>query len=122
MKTFHVLLLALLVAITFELGLLIVKLPIPAVQATVPPSTTYVPEDPHEALKRQLTDVTRRLGTIEQRVASDSRRLLAMCAMLYPLTEKYPGDFDSAIKRCTAQGWNAVALNKYNNFDLPFGP
>ncbi len=121
MRMFQVLLLTLLVVITFELGLLIVKLPIPAVQATVP-SSTYIPEDPHETLKRQLTDVTRRLGTIEQRLASDSRRLLGMCAMVYPITEKYPGDFDSAIKRCTAQGWSAVALNKFNNFDLPFGP
>jgi len=120
MRTFQVLLLALLTAIMFELGLVVIKLPTPAVRAAAP--STYIPEDPHEALKRQLADVTRRVGNIEQRLTTDSRRLLAVCTMLYPLTEKYPGDFDSAVRRCTAQGWTGIVLNKFNNLDVPFGP
>jgi hypothetical protein len=44
MRHFQVLMLGLLTAITFELGLVIVKLPTPTVLATAP--STYTPEDP----------------------------------------------------------------------------
>jgi hypothetical protein len=120
MRHFQVLMLALLAAITFELGLVIIKFPTPTVQATAP--STYIPEDPHETLKRQLTDVTRRLGTIEQRLTSDSKRLLVTCIIAFTGMSRTSGQTDLAVKSCSAQGWSSELMNKYNNFDIPFGP
>lgn len=92
-------------------------------------TSTYAPEDPHETLKRHLSDVTKRMGAIEQRLVSDSGRLLATCARAY-MAEAYggnytvnQGDYDFAITMCTAKGFgNTAFLSKYNNLDVPFGP
>ena len=109
MRRFQVLMLALLIAITIELGLIVVKLPTPAVHAGAYQQPAPALEDPHETLKRQITEVQRelagdrqRLTAIEQQIArvsqnvqnvtqteekvlsrvnDDSKRLLVTCFM-----------------------------------------
>ena len=106
MKHFQVLIVALLTAITFELGWMAIKLPTPEAHAQVPSRIPTPPaiEDPHEALKRQITEVQRelagdrqRLAAIEQQVArvqqneervlsrvnDDSKRLLTTCVIAW---------------------------------------
>jgi hypothetical protein len=129
----------LLAAITFELGLIIIKLPTPTAQAQVSAATypTQIPnlEDPHETLKRQVAAVQQQLTRVTQnedkllyRAGDDSKRLLMTCVQLtraykavHGGTPGHPGLSGgfADLEPCIARGWTA---SYWNNFDIPFGP
>ncbi len=98
MRHFQVLMVALLTAITFELGLMIVKLPTPAVQAQVPrniPTPTTM-EDPHEILKRQIVEVQRGLADVQRGLGSEGQRLTAIEQQLTAVGQQLTGVAQSA--------------------------
>ncbi len=140
MRHFHALLLALLAVIATELGLVAMKLPTPAVQAQTPPRNIPTPaplQDPHDAIKGQLTEVQRelagdrqRLIAMERRVNDDSKRLYATCLWVAELNwyllpqPAWKGHKpDDSRELCWAR-WYINAGHFFANarFDIPFGP
>jgi hypothetical protein len=148
MTQFQVLALALLTAITFELGLIAVKLPTPAAHAAFPQQPAPSLEDPHETLKRQINELQRELGRVSQsvekvsqnvqmvtaaqerivyRVNDESKRLLVTCFMMsvhfaQGLSNVFKTDNGSSLERCTARSPWGGSGTFMGNYDVPFGP
>ena len=82
MRLFQMLIAVLLTAITIELGLLVVKSPMPTIQAQTQTPTPPAMQDPHDVLKAQIAALDRRLSAMEQQNTDIAQTMRGAAAVM----------------------------------------